>query len=219
MEQDIVIPDYYCSARKIVNCQASVSDISKSISDDKIVIEGMCHWKIIYLSEEDDALHHISCEKRFCEYFSSGADNSNGSIRYKIKVKNTFCKLLSPQKAECKSLLCIAIQLKANQTKNQRQGKHRKSLQKFISRAITAKPLRSPSKGKKEADPKANQSRQPNPRGGLGKIKCHTYGFVFLMAIDPNARVIAIKVNVFLQHCTSPLPRKRIFSSFVMAVL
>ena len=97
---------------------------------------------------------------------------------------------------------------KANQTYNQHHEKHRESLHQFIRYAITAHLLRSPSKDKKETGSKANQCCQPNPRDALGKIKRHTYGFIFLMAIDPNARITAIKIYNLLQHGNSPFSRK-----------
>lgn len=115
LQQDLIIPDYYCLAQKIVHCEASAVILNKSIADDKIILEGMCTWKILYLSEEDSSLHHISCERSFTEIFSAPA--VSGSIRYKIKTKNVLCKLQSASRADCKATLCIAVKIEGEESK------------------------------------------------------------------------------------------------------
>ena len=127
LEQDLIIPDYYCSAQKIIHCEASTQILSKNISEDKIVLEGRCIWRILYQSDEDNALHHISCEKAFTEIFS--APDVSGNIRYKIKAKNVYCKLLSATKAECKSTLCIAIKIDGKASKKMLVSSENKELQ------------------------------------------------------------------------------------------
>ncbi len=113
LEQDLIIPDYHCSAQKIVHCEASAVILNKSIADDKVILEGVCSWKILYLSEEDSALHHITCERGFTEIFSAPA--VSGSIRYKIKTKNVLCKLQSASRADCKATLCVAVKIEGEE--------------------------------------------------------------------------------------------------------
>lgn len=109
LEGDLILPDYLSSAQKIIHCEANPVVLNKSITDDKITLDGICIWKIIYLSEEDDMIHSATCEKSFTENFA--ISKSEGALRYKIKTKNTVCKLLSSQKAICKTSLCIAVQV------------------------------------------------------------------------------------------------------------
>ncbi len=112
LEQDLVIPDYYCVAQKVVCCEAEAVVTSKGFLDDKVVLEGTCIWNIMYLSEEDGALHHIKCEKPFAEYFAVTCNS--GNIRYKIKTKGVACKLQSKQRGECRATLCIALKVTEN---------------------------------------------------------------------------------------------------------
>ena len=115
LEQDLIIPDYYCSAQKIVHCEANAVVLNSGVSDDKVILEGVCSWKILYLSDEDKALHHISCERNFTEIFA--ADSAKGNLRYKIKTKNVLCKLQSPTRADCKATLCIAVKVDGTESK------------------------------------------------------------------------------------------------------
>lgn len=112
VEHDLFIPDYYPTAQKILHCEASVSILSKEMVEDKITLDGVCIWKILYRSEEDDALHQVTCEHPFTEYFST--PDVSGCIRYKIKTKNVSCKLHSSQRGECKAMLCIAVKVISN---------------------------------------------------------------------------------------------------------
>lgn len=113
LEQDLIIPDYYCSAQKIVHCEADAVIHSKNITDDKVIFEGVCTWRLLYLSDEDNALHHITCEREFTEIFS--APSVNGCVRYKIKPKNVLCKLQSASRAECKAMLCLAVKIEGQE--------------------------------------------------------------------------------------------------------
>ncbi len=112
LEQDLLIPDYLCSARKVVRCEAWATITSKSLLQDKLVLDGICKWNVLYLSEEDELLHRVSCEKTFSEYFAT--DVSEGSVKYKLRVKNVQCKLQSPGRAECRASLCLAVKVTQN---------------------------------------------------------------------------------------------------------
>ena len=114
LEHDLVIPDYLCSAQKIIHCEADAVILNKTLTDDKITLDGVCIWKIMYMSEEDSLIHCTTCERPFTEHF--GISQSAGTLRYKIKIKNVVCKLHSPQKASCKATLCIAVQLTGNKS-------------------------------------------------------------------------------------------------------
>lgn len=107
--QDLIIPDYKCSARKIISCEAETTIFDKHIRDGKAVLEGVCSWKILYLSDEDELMHHLNCDKQFSEHFT--VPDEECGIRFKVKTSNVICKLLGPQKAECKATLCVALQL------------------------------------------------------------------------------------------------------------
>ena len=127
LEQDLIIPDYYCSAQKIIHCEAYAEVNSKSISEDKIILEGQCIWKMLYLSAEDTALHNITCEKGFTEIFS--ATDLCENIRYKIKTKNVHCKLQSSGRAECKATLCVAVKVEGVEPKKLLAGSTNADLQ------------------------------------------------------------------------------------------
>lgn len=129
LEYDLVIPDYYPSAQKIISCQANTVVLNKGFSDDKIMLDGVCVWKILYLSEEDDALHHITCERPFTEYFTTS--EIGGNIRYKIKTKNSVCKLISSQRAQCKATLCIALKVVGSKQKRILVGAEDEEIQLF----------------------------------------------------------------------------------------
>ena len=112
LEHDFVIPDYLSSAQKIIQCEAKTVILDKNIHEDKIILEGLCIWKILYVSEEDQMLHSISCEKNFSEHFSV---DMSGTLRFKVKTKNVLCKLQSSQRATCKATICIAVQINENE--------------------------------------------------------------------------------------------------------
>ncbi len=127
LEQDLVIPDYLSSAQKIIQCEARTVILDKSVSEDKITLDGLCIWKIMYLSEEDMMIHTLNCEKNFTEHFSLG--KSGGMLRYKIKTKNVVCKLQSAQKAVCRATVCIAVQLTEQQAQTVVTGVEDESVQ------------------------------------------------------------------------------------------
>jgi len=115
LDHDLIIPDYHCAAQKIVRCEADAIVNNCSLNDNKVILEGECRWRILYLSDEDELLHHIECQESFTEIFA--VTETNGNIRYKIKTKNVSCKLQSPSRAECKASLCIALKIEGTESK------------------------------------------------------------------------------------------------------
>ena len=109
IEQEILIPDYQPSARKIVECRSEASVLNRSSADDSVTLDGVCIWTLIYLSDEDDAMHAITCERPFSISFAVG--KMRGSVKYKIRTQNTICKLHSAQKATCKTTVCVAAKI------------------------------------------------------------------------------------------------------------
>ncbi len=138
LEHNLVIPDYFCAAQKIVHCEANAIVMNKNITDDKVILEGICVWKILYVSDEDDLLHHISCEHPFTEYFSVQA--GTGTLRYKVKTKNVICKLQSPQRADCKATLCIALKITDNKCKKILSSTSDDQLQLLQNTAVAFEP-------------------------------------------------------------------------------
>lgn len=115
LDHDLIIPDYYCPAQKIVRCEADAIVNNCSLNDKRVILEGECRWRILYLSEEDDLLHHIECQESFTEIFAVTV--TEGNVRYKIKTKSVSCKLQSPSRAECKTSLCIALKIEGAESK------------------------------------------------------------------------------------------------------
>lgn len=138
LEQNLVIPDYFCAAQKIVHCEANAIVLNKNVSEDKVMLEGICVWKILYVSDEDNLLHHISCERPFTEYFTVTA--GEGTLRYKVRTKNIVCKLQSPQRAECKATLCIALKISENKSKKILASTGDEQLQLLQTTAVAYEP-------------------------------------------------------------------------------
>lgn len=114
IEQDLTIPDYQASARKVVECSARAVILNKAVSSESVSLDGVCVWTLVYLSEEDELLHSLTCERPFSETFSGTGE---GALRYRIKTQNVLCKLQSPQRAVCKASLCIALQIDGSRSK------------------------------------------------------------------------------------------------------
>ncbi len=111
-ESDLVIPDYFPAAEKIIQCSATPVITSKNIDDDRLNIEGTCRFCIIYMGEEDGEIRSLSETVNFSESFLLKDAGNQPWCQAVARLSGTSCRLLNPRKISAKTTVSIAIKVK-----------------------------------------------------------------------------------------------------------
>lgn len=112
-ESDLLIPDYYPAAEKIIQCSAVPTITRKEVEGDRLSLEGNCRFSIIYQGEEDGGIKALSETVPFSESFPLKEMGEQPWTQTIVRVSGTSCRLLNPRKISARANVSIALKVKA----------------------------------------------------------------------------------------------------------
>lgn len=114
-ESDLLIPDYYPAAEKIIQCSATPVIIKKEVEGDRLNLEGTCRLCVIYQGEEDGGIKSLGETVSFSESFPLKETGNHPWTQAIVRVANTSCRLLNPRKISSRATISIALKVKDQQ--------------------------------------------------------------------------------------------------------
>lgn len=113
-ESDLLIPDYYPAAEKIIQCSAVPVITQKEVDGERLNLAGTCRFCIVYQGEEGD-IKSITETVSFSESFPLKEIGEQPWVQTIVRVSGTSCRLLNPRKISARSTVAVAIKVKTQQ--------------------------------------------------------------------------------------------------------
>ena len=110
-ECEAIIPDYFQEVYKVVRAEATPRVRDRRIENDRLVVEGVVEFRILYLPEDGKTLRSFSHAEDFQQVFVVGNMRPGCHVRVRTKVEYVGCRLLNPRKAYLKAVLSIAVKV------------------------------------------------------------------------------------------------------------
>lgn len=114
-EHDLLIPDYYPAAEKIIQCSASPSITKKEIEGDRLNLEGICRICVLYQGEEEGDIKSLNESVSFMESLPLKGAGKNAWVQAAVRVAGTSCRLLNQRKISVKANVAVAVKVKEQQ--------------------------------------------------------------------------------------------------------
>lgn len=114
-ESDLLIPDYFPAAEKIIQCSAVPAIFRKEIEGDRLNLEGCCRFSVIYQGEEDGGIKALSETFNFSESFPIKEMGEEPWVQVILRVSGTSCRLLNPRKVSARATVSAALKVKCRQ--------------------------------------------------------------------------------------------------------
>ena len=111
-ECDLLIPDYFPAAEKVIQCCVTPSISKKEIEGDRLYIEGICKFTVLYQGEDEAGIKLLSESVSFSETFTVKDANIDCWVQTVMRASGTSCRLLNPRKISARSLISIALKVK-----------------------------------------------------------------------------------------------------------
>lgn len=112
-ESDLLIPDYYPAAEKIIQCSAVPTVTRKEVEGDRLNLEGNCRFSVIYQGEDDGGIKALSETVPFSESFPLKEAGEQPWTQTIVRVAGTSCRLLNPRKISARATVSVALKVKA----------------------------------------------------------------------------------------------------------
>ncbi len=114
-ECDLLIPDYFPAAEKIIQCSAVPVIVSKEIEGDRLNVEGHCRFCIIYQGEDGGEIKSFGETVSFSESFPLKDGGVQPWAQTVLRVAGTSCRLLNPRKISAKATVSVAVKVRDQQ--------------------------------------------------------------------------------------------------------
>ncbi len=111
-ESDLLIPDYFPAAEKIIQCNAVPAVLKKEIEGDRLNVEGTCRFTILYQGEEDGGIKALGETVSFSESFPLKESGNSPWAQAVVRVGGTACRLLNPRKISARATVSVALKVK-----------------------------------------------------------------------------------------------------------
>lgn len=115
-ESDLLIPDYYPSAEKIIQCSATPFITRKEVEGDRLILEGNCRICVIYQGEEESGIRSLNETVVFNESLLLKEVGENPWVQIVVRSSGVSCRLLNPRKISVRANVSVAIKVKDQQT-------------------------------------------------------------------------------------------------------
>ena len=110
-ESDLLIPDYYPAADKIIRCSAESVITKKEVEDDRLDLQGNCRICVIYQGE-DGSIKSLFENVAFQESLPMKERGEAPWVQTVLRTVGTTCRLLNPRKISVCANLSMAIKVK-----------------------------------------------------------------------------------------------------------
>lgn len=111
IESDFIVPDYFPDILRIVRISAVPRLKGKIVGIDKLSMEGVLEFKILYMPESDREIRCLSYTVNFEHVFEVKNIDSNSFIKIRLKIDNGICRVINPRKINPKAILFIAAKV------------------------------------------------------------------------------------------------------------
>lgn len=113
-ESDLLIPDYFPAAERILQCNAVPAILKKDIEGDRLNLDGSCRFNVIYRGEEGE-IKALTETVRFSESFPMKEAGNTPWVQTMVRVAGTSCRLLNPRKISARATVSVALKVKDQQ--------------------------------------------------------------------------------------------------------
>ena len=113
-ECDLLIPDYYPSVDKIIQCSAIPVVKEKRMDGERLILIGECRFNIVYKGDEGE-IKSVSESVVFEESLAIKEQVSNPIIQVLLRSSGTSCRLINSRKIAVRNCISVAVKLKAMQ--------------------------------------------------------------------------------------------------------
>lgn len=136
VDLDLTLPDYCPDILRILKCRVTPKILTKSISGDKLDIEGTAEIKILYIDSIKKSVRCSDHNIPFSTSFNMKQSPQNAIVTAKVKTEYINCRALSPRRLDihgafsvCAKVICKsdrefpiaiddeAVQVKGNKAK------------------------------------------------------------------------------------------------------
>ena len=114
-ECDLIVPDYFPAAEKIIQCSAWPMISKKEVEGDRLVLEGCCRFSVIYQSEDECGIKALNESVNFSESFPLKEMGENPWVQAVVRTSGNSCRLLNGRKISAKANVSIALKVKDQQ--------------------------------------------------------------------------------------------------------
>ncbi len=114
-ECDLIVPDYFPAAEKIIQCSAWPMISKKEVEGDRLVLEGACRFLVIYQSEDECGIKALNESVNFSESFPLKDTGEDPWIQAVVRISGNSCRLLNGRKISAKANVSIAVKVKDQQ--------------------------------------------------------------------------------------------------------
>ncbi len=111
-ECDLLIPDYFSAAEKIIQCSATPVILKKEFEGDRLLLEGICKFVVIYQGEDEAGIKVLSESVNFSESVTVKDSTQDSWVQTIARVSGVSCRLLNSRKVNARAFISIALKVK-----------------------------------------------------------------------------------------------------------
>ena len=113
VDLDLTLPDYCPDIMRILKCRVNPKILTKSISADRLEIEGNAELKILYVDAVKKTLRCSDHNIPFSASFNMKQSPQNAVVSAKVRTEYINCRALSPRRLDihgafsvCAKVIC-----------------------------------------------------------------------------------------------------------------
>lgn len=114
-ECDLLIPDYFSAAEKIIQCSATPVILKKEFEGDRLVLEGVCKFFVIYQGEDEAGIKVLTESVPFNENVMVKGGTNESWVQTIARISGVSCRLLNARKVNARAFISIALKVKDQQ--------------------------------------------------------------------------------------------------------
>lgn len=111
VEKDFVLPDYYPDIFRILKCSVIPRIVSHTVNDEKITIEIAVLVRVLYLSENDKAIHSIEQKLNFAKTADLNGKCENPMIQAKAQCDYANCRVVNRRRLDVRGSVTTYVKV------------------------------------------------------------------------------------------------------------
>lgn len=113
VELDYLLPDYCESIFKILQQKIVAKITSQRIANGKLMFDGVCYIKIIYVSEENYHIKTINQKQAFSKSIDLKEEYENATVSLFCKTDYVNCRVVNQQRLDIRGAISIKVTITA----------------------------------------------------------------------------------------------------------
>lgn len=110
-ELDYLLPDYYSSIFKILKTKVTPKILSKRMSSDKLIVDGVSEIKILYVAEDTNHIKSIKHKLSFNRIIDLKSECVNPIIFVSAKCDYVNCRVINPKRVDFRGAVNLKIKV------------------------------------------------------------------------------------------------------------